>query len=518
MKKLLVLGLVLLLLGCSQTPSRMSKEELIKELEGSNAQEFNREVSVVYQIFPIAFANSDESLKGDLQGIIDKLDYLNDGDPTTTDDLGIDAIWLNPISQSGSTHKYDVLDYQSIDRDFGSLDTFKALVKACDERGIKLILDMVVNHTAYGHPWFQKFLNDEKPYDQYYVNVKELDRKLYPDTSKWYKANNKYYFAFFWDQMPEINADNEMVREEWRSIFKFWLDLGVDGFRFDAAKHVYYPAEYPAKTPTMSNNVQFWLEMRKYIKSVNDQAYLIAEVWESNAIRKVYAPAFDAMFNFDFSTAVIGMLNSGNTSGFMTKYLQGKDEIMAVNPNFIDSPFLTNHDQDRVMSQLQGNMIKAKQAAHLLLTFPGIPYIYYGEELGMQGYGADYNKREPYIWHDELAKDMALWEPITYNKDTVSYDAQSADPNSLLSTYRKLIALRKEYPTLRFGDIAEYDMQQNGILAYRRYDQQMDLLIIHNMLDRSFKVNLNGYRRIYSSGVFDVDVVSAGGSAIYLKE
>lgn len=485
MKKILVSILVFgLVLGCTpKEPENKSKtvDELRLALADFDSEDFLSETSVAYQIFPISFATSDTDRLGDIQGIINKLDYLNDGDPNTNTDLGIEAIWLNPIYPSQTYHKYDILDYKAIDPKFGTIEDFKQLIEESHKRGIKIILDMVFNHTAYDHPWFKAALKGEEPYVNYYRIEETLDLQEYPTRNAWKNASGKFYYAWFWEKMPELNLENEAVREEIRDISKFWMDLGVDGFRFDAAKHAYYPDEYPVGTPTLEKNLQFWMELRLFIKEQNPDFFLVSEIWDTAQNQAPYAHAYDTMFNFDFGEMVISALNVGNHGNLIQKHIDNVERLTDRNPNYVDSPFLTNHDQNRVMSLFAGSVDKAKIAAGLLLTMPGLPFIYYGEELGMLGVKPDERIREPMRWNDDIASEVAYWNQWIYNWETPNVMVQQADENSLWTLYRDLIQLRNTYAdTFVWGDLEQVTMKNSSVLGYYRTDEENRFLIVAN--------------------------------------
>ncbi len=492
MKKLLLVFLLVLSACVSKEPTvkRKTVDELAALLEGSNADKFASEVSVAYNIFPISYADSNGDGKGDLRGIIDHLDVLNDGDSMTDTDLGITAIWLNPIHPSNSYHKYDVIDYYAVDPDFGTLEDFQDLSDACEERGIKLILDIVFNHTADDNPWFIKAMAGDKVYRDYYRIEEKLTSKLYPNKTGWSFRNSLAYYASFWDQMPELNAESEAVRVEMKKILAFWMDRGVDGFRYDAAPRVYDANEYPIGTGTMELNKQFWMEMKEYVKSVNPDILLLAEVWMPASQAAPYAKGFDSMFNFDLASGIVNTVMQGYQTNFVSTYLNGKNYFTGRNANYLDSTFLTNHDQNRIMSTLSGDVAKAKLAANILFTFPGIPFIYYGEELGMTGAKPDERIREPYRWTSQSEIPNALWESWEYNLNTVPYEIQTKDESSMFSLYRRLIHLRDESPILRFGDIQGLTLS-NKVLGYTRTFEGKTLTIVHNLDRFPQSVDLN---------------------------
>ncbi len=493
MKRILILLLVVLT-ACTGTAQvkRKTVAELAVLLKGSNADVFATEVSSVYNIFPISYADSNGDGYGDLKGIIEHLDVLNDGNPATKTDLGIDAIWLNPIHPSKTYHKYDVMDYYNVDPQFGTLDDFKALVAACKQRGIKLILDMVFNHTAFDNQWFQKAISGDKKYHDYYRIEAKLTNAQYPDKQGWYFTNSLGYYASFWDKMPELNANSEAVRTELKNILKFWMDLGVEGFRYDAAPRVYDKNEYPVGTATMELNKQFWMEMKQYVKSVNPNIFLLAEVWLPANQAAAYASGFDSMFNFDLATGILNTVKQGYQTNFISTYQTGKKNFLERNETFIDATFLTNHDQNRIMSVLSGDIPRAKLAANILFTLPGIPFIYYGEELGMFGSKPDEEIREPYRWTTANAVPNALWEQWKLNLTTPTYEVQKSDPKSMFSQYRNLVTMRQTSDILRFGEIESLTLSipNQKILGFVRTYKGKKLTVLHNLDTQSQTVEL----------------------------
>lgn len=495
MKRLIILVSAFILLhGCTvvePVSERLSIAQLQELLVDSNAQTFFEEVSTAYSLFPIAFADSNGDGIGDLRGIINNLDYLNDGDPNTVTDLGIDAIWLNPIHPSNTYHKYDVKDFYGIDPAFGTLDDFKDLLEEAHKRGIKIIIDMVFNHTSSEHPWFLKALQKEEPYFSYYNIHVKIDYSEYPGRDGYNIRNGLTYYSAFWSEMPELNPENEAVRDELKAILDFWIELGVDGFRYDAAKHMYDPNEYPKQTATVQLNKQFWMEMKEHAKSRNPDIFLIGEVWvDSNSAAPLVA-GFDSIFNFDVQTAMVNMLRSEYQSNFISTYNSTLTKFYLNNKNFINANFLSNHDQNRIMSQLEGSDDKMRLAAHILFTLPGIPFIYYGEELGMLGVKPDEKIREPFRWTDDANElPNAMWSKWTYNQETVPYDQQVNDESSLWSMYRSLIQMRKDDQVLRFGSIQAFNFNNNRILAYERIFEDQTLLVIHNLSARAITLNL----------------------------
>jgi len=495
MKKIIVVVL-LLLTGCTpkvEPVLRKTVKELQVLLKDANADKFTQSVSTAYSLFPIAFADSNGDNKGDLQGIISKLDYLNDNDPSTKTDLEIDAVWMNPIFPSNTYHKYDVDDYRAIDKDFGTMDDFKQLLSEAHKRGIKIILDMVFNHTSDTNPWFTKGISGESPFDEYYMIKTKIKMSDYPGNTGWYGLNSRMYFGGFWNEMPDLNAENELLRTELKGILDFWMDLGVDGFRFDAVTQVYALNEYPRDTPILALSKQFWMEMKEHIESKNKDVYTVGEAWAGAILASSYASGFDSLFNFDLASGIVAAVKNGSASNFMDNYLNGKNVFKSKTDNYVDAIFLTNHDQNRIMSEVSGDLGKAKLAANILFTLPGIPFVYYGEELGMAGMKPDEHIREPFVWNKTTTPPMADWVFNQYNESTPPYDQQVNDPNSLFQLYRTLIQLRKNSEVLRYGDITKIE-SNSYLIAFSRSYQGKTWMILHNVsnLPQTFPLSKTG--------------------------
>lgn len=437
--------------------------------------------AVFYEIFVRSFYDSDGDGVGDFNGITEKLDYLNDGDPETKDDLGITGIWLMPIFPSPSYHGYDVTDYLAVNPDYGTMDDFKNFLTEAHKRGIHVIIDFVINHTSTQHPWFQAAQDPNSPYRDYYVWSETNPGFAGPwGQTVWIPARNGYYYALFWDQMPDLNFRNPAVTEEIFNITRYWLeDVGIDGFRVDAARHLVEDGEVQMNTPETHDWFKGW---RTYYKSINPNSMSVGEIWDSTSAVAKYLQGdeLDLAFNFDMSDAWISEISGGTTNvlNFIYKYEfeRTKDTLFAT--------FLTNHDMNRVMSQLNGDVEKAKLGATLLLTFPGVPYIYYGEEIGMKGVKPDEDIRLPMQWSSEANAGFSMgkpWRPAYSDYRTVNVVSNDSDPNSLLNHYRTLVNLRNENPALKLGTLLPVTSTNNRVLAYIREDDDQTILILVNI-------------------------------------
>ncbi|MEK4142885.1 alpha-amylase family glycosyl hydrolase [Paenibacillus sp. FSL L8-0333] len=449
--------------------------------------------TVYYEIFVRSFYDSDGDGIGDLKGITKKLDYLNDGNPDTTDDLGIGGIWLMPINPSPSYHGYDVTDYRAINPDYGTIEDLQELVTEAHKRGIKVIMDLVVNHTSKEHPWFvDSAKNKDSKYRDWYIWAEDQGRPANGASAAgsgnaWHSLLGSHYLGGFWEGMPDLNFDHTEVRNEMKDIGKFWLEQGVDGFRLDAAKHIYEDLLTDKSQTTTHKNVSWWQDFRKAMNEVNPQAYIVGEVWENSAVTvgAYLDQAFDSSFNFGLAETLINSVKTEKDSGTAFTLERTYNLYSKISEShFTDAIFLTNHDQNRVMSQLDGNLDHAKMAAALLLTLPGNPFIYYGEEIGMLGVKPDEGIREPMRWMTaDQGEGQTTWEVGSNNADDVSInvESQTNDSSSLLKRYRELIALRNEVPALRDGGIRDYTSGNIGVMAYERITTKDQVLVVHNL-------------------------------------
>ncbi|ANA80706.1 DUF3459 domain-containing protein [Paenibacillus glucanolyticus] len=462
---------------------------------------------VYYEIFVRSFYDSDGDGIGDLKGIIEKLDYLNDGNPDTSDDLGVTGIWLMPINPSPSYHGYDVTDYRSIHPDYGTLEDFKTLLAEADKRGIKIIMDLVVNHTSTEHPWFKESAADQaSTIRDWYIWAEDQGKAPSGSSaagsgSPWHEMNGAHYMGTFWGGMPDLNFDNPKVREEMKDIGKFWLELGVDGFRIDAAKHIYEDLMSDKGEATTAKNTAWWQEFRTSMNEVDPDAYIVGEIWDNSAA--VIAPyldnAFDSGFNFGLGESIVGaaLNEKDNNLAFTLERMYGLFSQVS-GGKFTDATFLTNHDMNRVMSQLNNDENHAKMAAGILLTMPGNPFIYYGEEIGMKGAKPDEQIREPMIWSNTGSdKGQTTWEPLKHNRgDAVQgVEQQMGDANSLLSRYRTLIRWRNEMPALQNGTIESYASGNAQVMAYVRRTNDNQALVVHNLSGKEQMVDVASKNR-----------------------
>jgi len=468
---------------------------------------FLEDVSVCYQIFPISWADSNNDGYGDIKGITENLDYLSNT-------LGIDCIWINPVNLSPSYHKYDVVDYYSIDPQFGTLEDYEELLDASNQAGVKILMDLVINHTAYSNPWFiDSMSSKDSEYRDWYVWNDLTDRTKYPSKSGWSYSNGEFYYASFWSQMPELNFDNQEVRLKIEDIVEYWLEKGVDGFRIDAAKHIYDNNEYPAGTPTLRENINYFRSLNAFAKSINPNAFIVGEIASPQpAFIDNFYEGMDSAFNFDFAESIIYSLNAGYDSNTIGGLIEARDLYGDVRSDYIDSIFLSNHDQDRFMNKISHNIDKAKLAAQIMMTLPGISWVYYGEEIGMTGIGAHENIRQPFVWGDNNLYNtdgkiggISSWDDLNGSLDGV-YE-QLLDNDSLLNVYIEMISLKTSNDVLKYGDLAEISNSNNRLMTYTRTYDGTTYLVVNNMSStaKTVDTNIETYSIIYQSDSITYD-------------
>jgi alpha-amylase len=463
---------------------------------------------VYYEIFVASFYDSNGDGVGDLRGIIDKLDYLNNGNLASSRSLHVDGLWLMPVMPSPSYHKYDVTDYCAIDPAYGTMEDFEELVRECKSRGMKVIIDLVVNHTSSRHPWFRAALEElrtgapPKYADYYCISDTRVSSKYYPAG-----VRGKYYEAEFWDQMPDLNYDSPELRKEFQGIVDFWLEKGAAGFRLDAVKYVY---SEPRK------GVEFLAWFTDYCRSKKPDVYLVGEVWDTAAaILSFYESGIPSLFNFTFAQQkglIPQAVAAGSGANFATVMANWNKLIKEKNPGAIDAPFLSNHDHDRSAGYFNQDPVREKMAAALYLLMPGNPFIYYGEEIGMTGSGEDENKRGPMIWSVQSRKGQTRGPPYMNHRWNPPAGAaeQLGDPASLLRFYVEALRLRSEYPLMFYGSPEEIKTGDRAIAAYRLRDGGGEIGIVHNLGADRKTLELPGASRLGGA-------LAAGGALPSLK-
>ncbi|TVP85901.1 MAG: hypothetical protein EA375_02805 [Acholeplasmataceae bacterium] len=484
---ILILSLVIMLAACRPTDD----QDPVIDLRAIYPQN-----DIYYQIFVRSFADTTGNGIGDLNGITENLDYLVD--------LGVTALWLLPVNPSPSYHGYDVTDYYGINPDYGTMVDFQRLIDEAADRGIKIVIDLVINHTSDQHPWYVSARSGtSSPYRDYYV---------------WTSPTSAY--ESFVGGMKDLNLANPVVVQEIKDIMDFYLDMGVHGFRLDAAKHFF---DKPGTTGVILKNALFIFELNHHIKANHPDSFIVSEVFDYSYVTYAdYYIGSDSLFNFVAASNIWDKIGRGNSRFLLVSNLRRLyEEIRDINPDFVDSPFLVNHDLDRLAST--GGFLdhegfdKMKLATRFLLTLPGSPFIYYGEELAMKGYrdysqdgvqvpgyGKAYDefRRTPFLWGDPTKE--TWWFPDTQNLETPNLIQQLDDPESMIHVYKTFIALRRAHPALMYGNSFEpFNGNTSNIQGFIRHFQHEHInqavLVIHNISPLNQVIDLPYLSILYGS-------------------
>lgn len=441
---------------------------------------------VFYEIFVGSFSDSDGDGTGDLRGIINRMDYLNDGDPSSGRSLGIGGIWLTPIFKSPSYHKYDVTDYYTVDPAFGTEQDLKDLIAICHERDVLLILDLPINHTGRYNEWYSNFVVAHRQGDtasEWYDFYSWYDGKAgsapagrsYSQVS----GTDHYYECNFDGDMPELNFESEAVKKAVVDIAKHYIDMGIDGFRFDAAKYVFFGDH--------QRSLEFWKWYLNELRGMKPDIYTVAEVWDGDGITDIY---FEATNCFDFTISqASGLISETAQKGDVNRYTNYVENyinrVTSIRAGAQITPFIANHDMDRAAGFLTVASGHMQMAANLYLLGPGTPFIYYGEEIGIRGSrggaNTDANRRLAMKWGD----DDAVTDPkgATYPASSqieTTVAEQRLDPASLYTYYKKVINARNANPEIALGSYKALKLTGTNVGGFIAEYEGSKVIVIHN--------------------------------------
>ena len=451
------------------------------------------EVHNAYQVLVYSYYDSDGDGYGDLAGLESKLEYIQE--------LGCDVIWLSPIMESESYHAYDITSFYRIDPKIGTLDDYLSLVDTAHEMGMKIMLDMPINHTSPNHEWFIEYLNGNSDYNEYYQE-KQSGVNYGTSSSMGSKATfytdadtGKTYFAAFGATMPDLNYQSDVLKEAIFEVFDFWSLLGADGYRFDAVKHIYDPNEIPANENSVTLNNELFQELRDHLKGEYPNIYLLGENFSGQGEVLQYAESFDAEFDFESWHTSLGAVTNQDPwgQGERRKYWDDTivgctNELIDTNPDWIATFMTGNHDVTRAGSYI-GDKVSDDEAALKLYAAlctlrQGIPFIYYGDEIGMVGENksgdgkvedsqirlpmnfSDSTIDLPTVFYSKLDNGTILGENMlldwaSYKTDNPIVEDQMDDPSSLYNTYKELLQFRKDYPAIALGDMFSHSDYAN---------------------------------------------------------
>ena len=496
--------------------------------------------AVVYQIYPKSFQDSDGDGIGDLQGIIKRLDYL--------ETLGINAIWLSPVFKSPQADNgYDISDYRDIDPTFGSLDDMEELINEAKKHKIRIMMDLVLNHSSNEHRWFKEAnKSKDNPYHDYYIwrdgeeGMPPSDMKAVFGGSAWEYVPEigQYYVHQFLPEQPDLNWENPKVRSAIYDMILWWMDKGVGGFRMDVIDQI---AKEPDKRITINGP-----RLQEYFKELSKETFqkgdliTVGEAWGADTERaKLYSNPDGSEFSMVFQFEHIGLdqKEGGEKWDLAPLPFKKLKKIMAHWQNELyncgwNSLFWDNHDLPRIVSRWGNDreyrVESAKMLAILLHGMQGTPYIYQGEELGMtnvqydiedykdceiinmyherleKGYSKDEimksiyakgrdNARTPMQWDDTENAGFTTgtpWIKVNDNYDKINARSQVDDPDSIFSCYRKLVQLRKDYPVFVDGKFTLLLEDDENIFAYSRKNEEKTMIVVCNFFDKEIPMPL----------------------------
>ena len=461
-----------------------------------------------YEVFVRSFYDSGDDGIGDLKGVAHKLDYIAD--------MGFNGIWLMPICESNTYHGYDVVDYMTVEKDYGTNDDFKALVQAAHEKGINIIVDMVFNHTSITHIWFQrataalKGTSSETKYAEYY-NFSDIAQSGYAQVPG---VSGKYYECRFDTAMPDLNLDNPEVQRELREIMRFWLqDMGVDGFRLDACTSYY--------TGNVQKNVEFLSFINETAKGYKSDAYIVGEVWEGTdaQIREYYNSGIDSCFLFTVSAGAA----SGSTIKQAFSSLEDKpgeyytDLLLDYQKKYdvgSQAPFLCNHDTSRAANMFSG-IKQLKMGTGLFALMNGNIFTYYGDEIGMICADAksDPTKRIPMLWEDSHVYEGQVFVPpangVDISKKAYKYPSvkeQQADEESMLNYYKGAMRIRNRHREIARGTVEKLDSVSPYVSAFAKTYEGKSVVVLVNLSDsEAFTVDIAAYGNYKLSDLLDTE-------------
>lgn len=448
---------------------------------------------VFYHILVRSFYDSDGDRYGDFNGLTEKLDYI--------EELGVKNLWLMPITASyEKTNNYDPIDFMAVDETYGTMKDFENFLAKAHKRGMKVILDLVPNHTSNEHPYFKDAsTNKNSKYRDWYVWT---DKKR--GGGKWHESPTGYYYGYFVNTKPDLNYDNPEVMEYFKNVMRFWLDKGVDGFRFDAVSHIF--------DDNQKNKIAF-REFRSVIKEdkyKDKDIFIIAETSARPYSHTLGNDMFHAVFNFPLAKTFLNYAKSGSPVGRSGTNFIGHEVgrmFKELKKGTFYGTLLTNHDiftGHRPYQQFDENIGQTKLAGSIYLTLPGIPFVYYGEELAMGTYTASKSDRwlrNCMIWNDNKDENYGFssakrpWNILNAGKDDINknfnVNAQSKDDDSILNLYRNIIKARNDHKALSIGDFQLLSSSANEVASFLRIYNDEKILVTINFGDKKITTRIS---------------------------
>ena len=516
--------------------------------------------AIIYQIYPRSFCDSNGDGLGDIPGIISKLDYLKD--------LGVNCVWLSPVYDSPQDDNgYDIANYKEIWKPFGTLDDFKKMLKGMHDRGIRLVMDLVVNHTSSEHPWFKDAIsNPNSPYRDYYIIKKGRKNGTKPPNNwsgffgerAWERIGNTddYYLHLFTKGQPDLNWENPKLREEVKDILRYWLDMGVDGFRCDVITLISKDQRFKSVPPTIAlAGKEYYVNgprLHEFLHELYTDVYanydcmtvgetVLSTLDQAKLLIKPERQELSMVFNFDHTDVDNRMGIKYMYRDFDVRRLKktvSKWQHGLYNEGW-NSLFVENHDQRRSVGRFgtdegEYRNVSAKMLATSYFFLQGTPFIYEGQEIGMTNahfksmdeikdveakniwtlankifFLKPYikknmfdvsrdNARTPMQWDDSEYAGFSTVEPwlrVNSNKDTINVKQSLEDPDSIYHYYQKIIAFRKGNDVIKNGEYIDLDPSNKHLMIYKRKLADKEVVVMSNFTKENRKVKIwNKYK------------------------
>lgn len=436
-----------------------------------------------YELYLRSFYDGNGDGLGDFSGAREQLDYIAS--------LNVEGIWLLPVLQSPAYHGYSVTDFFNVNPVYGDLKDLRNFLIDAHKRELKVILDLPLNHTSPGHDWFLRALAGERPYRDWYLFLEREEwlnaRRHWDGEQVWTNYSGQWVYTLFGPGSPDLNYESRSLWQQMKEVLTFWLSAGFDGFRFDAAKHIFdFSLEKGICEYQHSRNIAFWKEMTSHCRAISPDTIFISEVWDDARIVDMYSRIFGIGFNFPLAEDLKRAVLSRDGDSLVQSLKSDLKRNFRSKRSYESGNFLTNHDMTRLVSTMAGNKNLALFSLAVLLTLPGIPFFYYGEELGMEGvYDLFFNEEqlEPYLWYENgYGLGQTEWKALGKNKphSGISYEAQFGKPGSYFERFKNILKFRKENEWLRFSTINNVT-KKGGLIELSLGYNEKRLSIYHNL-------------------------------------
>ena len=479
---------------------------------------------IFYTVLVRSFYDSNGDGIGDLKGVQQKLDYLNDGNPSTNSDLGVTALCLLPVFSSVKYDGSDVLNYREVHPDLGTAEDLKDLVAAAHLRGMKVVIGLELNHTSSQHPWFKESsLSADSPKRKWYVwsNINPGFTDSFGRTV-WHPSEFGFYYGYYGPEKPDLNYRENAVTAEIKNLVSFWYDeASVDGFRMGSAGLLIEEDKNLAQT---KSTLEWWRKFYPFQRNLDPALLTIGEIFSSTeGLVPFSGEKLDFCMEYSLSESIIESIVAGSNLPIRRKLT----EVVNTLPNQQFGVLLSDHNRQRVSSIFDGEGRRAKAAATLMLTLPGIPHVYYGEEIGMKGGDREVEVRTPMQWSSDINAGFSSatpWFPVKSDYGNINVRSQIDDSTSVFQHYRRLIGFRNSFTALQNGYYELVNTSNASLFAFLRTGNKESFLVIQNLsgesirepqlsiIDGSLGVGAYQTTELQSGKTFSILRVNQGGS------